>query len=305
MKSLTFIALVASLSQCNSNDSSEDLNQALTEQQGYTSADYSGENIGQFDGYIDGILQVVNHIEYDVVYPTKTIGKEKWTYYRIDAETEAVFIEFKVDEVRCEQRFVLIKDTLVYAREEESKGYGEGKSTGSERDYIIYEDSVVDFSTFSTMDQDKTKSPGWSSKLIFDTWKAHKSNFKKLKTLIGVDGVKDIAAMEILQEYAEHNYPIYERHFDVNTPLKIVIAHSLGKGATREETIICNTEEEKKKFFSYDDRKESRGSSILYEISGNKVIFGPYSSDPGYYIEKLVFKDGSLILQEIRIGESE
>jgi hypothetical protein len=301
MKNTTLVFLLMTLLSCNSNEDGRISD--IAEEKAYAESNGGEveENIGPNDGYIDWLLRLVNNIECDLDNPTKTIGKETWTYCRIDLETETAFVEFQLDNMIYKRQFVLYNNELIFASEEETTVAEKYDVESWSCEYFIKGDTVLDILSFNTFEQDKTESEDWNKDLIFEKWKTHQANFYTIKASRGFDGITDVAALEIHEAYYTHNDPYIRSYFDPGTPLKIVISRNTTPGGRKDEILICVTEEEKIQFFMDDDGKESRGRSMLQSTFGNKAVFKRDLSDTGYYIKELIFSGDNLILQEIRI----
>jgi hypothetical protein len=246
-----------------------------------------------YSGYIDWAYRLFSGLDYDQNKPAKTLGKEIWFYERLYVDTEVAFVEFQTDKSFHQRQFVLKNDTLVYAEEMETLLPVNNGDLWS-YSYVIFKDTVVSFSAESTGDLE-VESEEVKAAEIFKIWQTHKANFKKVKTALGFDGVKDVAAMEIYENYQLDNDTHIGKYMDAATPLKITISHN-DKSIIR--VIRCESEEEKRKFFIDDDK--TRGNSRLVSIIGNNAVFELTESSDGVYIQELVFSD-EMILMGIKL----
>ncbi len=301
--SIFFLTLVA----CDSQEEASDIDQKTeniesTEDSMEDEWDEEGEDPGgveTFDpssGYIDGVLLTLNSRECNTDEPTMVIGNEKWTYCRFYTDFEVVYIEYLSDSSKVEQRFALRNDSLVYVEEMEALfPLGEGGGDWREYYWIISKDTVVEYTGDGSGDIE-VKSMDVKTAEMFKTWKSHRVKFDKIKVSLGFDGVMDVAAMLIYENFQMDNDTHLEKYMDEDTPLKITISYS---DETKADKVIwCKTEDEKRQFFR-DDYK-SRGNSRLVNTLNNTAVFEPVSSYTKIYIQELVFSD-DMILTEIKL----
>jgi hypothetical protein len=255
------------------------------------------ETYRPFDGYIDAAYRSFSGLQPHPKSPTKTIGKEQWTYQRLDTHREVAFVTFQTEGSFYEWQFGLENDTLVYAEEKETLLPVENGDSWY-YNYVIFKDTVVAFSAERTGDVE-VKSEEEKSPELFKMWQSHQANFKNLKFSLGFDGVKDVAAMDVYQAFRVNNYNYLEKYMDAATPLRITTSYS--DQAMEDKVILCVTEEEKRKFFNQNDK--TRGKSILASTHGNQAVFEPKSSKTKVYLKELVFSE-EMVLLEIKLREN-
>jgi hypothetical protein len=292
----TCLILLTMLLACNGTKTAKDPKPKVENEQ---TEEYPGgqEAYRPYDGYIDGISRTFSGVRCGQNCPTKTVGKEKWTYKRLHVDTEVAFVEFQTGQSVHKRKFGLENDTLVYAEEEETFLPVE-KGDLCRYSSVIFKDTVVAFSAECTGDLE-VKSEAEKTAELFTMWQSHRANFNQFKASLGFNGVKDVAAMAIYLAFRANNYNYLEKYMDADTPLKITISRS--DIAMEDKVILCETEEEKRKFFTNDDK--TRGKSTLISTHGNKAVFASKSSPTKVYLKELVFSDNRVLL-EIKLRDA-
>jgi hypothetical protein len=247
-----------------------------------------------FDGYVDGVYRSFSGARGGQHWPTKTIGKEKWTYKRSGVHTEVAFVEFQTGQCLHKRKFGLENDTLVYAEEEETFL---PVDTGDvcRYSYVIFQDTVVAFTAECTGDLEE-KSEAVKTSELFKMWQSHQANFNQFKASLGFDGIKDVAAMEIYEDFWLGYESNIGQYLNAETPLKITISYS--DSAMKDKVILFKTEEEKRNFFTKEEK--TRGKSTLLSTHGNHAVFAWKSPHKRVYLKELVFSD-QMILLEIKL----
>lgn len=287
---ITFLMLLTMLMACESTKTAKDSEPKVENEQ---TTEYPGgeETIEPYSGYIDGVYRLFSGLGNDQNSSTQTIGKVKWTYERLYKDAEVAFVEFQTTKSLHKIQFGLENDTLVYAEEMETLlplQHGDSWTYS----YVIFKDTVVAFMAESTGDL-QAKSEAVKTAEIFKIWQSHRANFNKVKASLGFDGIKDVAAMEIYENFQLNNDTYIGKYMDADSPLKITISY--GDEAMEDKVILYETEEEKRKFFINDHK--SRGDSRLVSTHGNKAVFELLSSHPQIYLQELVFSDERVLLE--------
>lgn len=247
-----------------------------------------------YGGHIDRVYRTFSGIEPDAYSPSIAIGGEKWTCRWFDPEVEIVFVTFQTGQSLHERQFVLERDTLIYAEEKETLLPAQEGNMRSYT-YVIAKDTVVAFMPESTggleLDSEAVKTTE-----IFKMWESHRAHFKQAKASFGFDGIKDVAAMGIYEDFRLEYSNHYGKYTDAETPLKVTISYSTqGKP---DSVFQCNTDAEKEHFFRH--AYKIRGKSRLASTHGNKAVFTFHSPKPKVFLQELVFSDEMLLL-EVRL----
>jgi hypothetical protein len=249
------------------------------------------ETYHPFDGYIDGVYQTFSGARGGQHWPTKTIGKEKWTYKRLGVHTEVAFVAFQTGQCLHKRKFGLENDTLVYAEEED---IFLPVDTGNvcRYSFVIFKDTAVAFTAECTGDLQE-KSEAVKTAELFKMWQSHQANFNQFKASLGFDGVKDVAAMEIYEDFWLGYESNIGQYLNAETPLKITISYN--DQAMEDKVILCTTEEEKRNFFT--NAEKTRGKSTLVSTQGNQAVFAWKSPHKRVYLKELVFSDKRILLE--------
>ncbi len=252
------------------------------------------ETYHPFDGYIDGIFRSFSGAHGGQHWPTKTIGKEKWTYKRLEVNSEVAFVEFQTGQSLHKRKFGLVNDTLVYAEEED---FFLPVDTGDvcRYSYVIFQDTVVAFTAECTGDLEE-KSEAVKTAGLFKMWQSHQANFNQFKASFGFDGVKDVAAMEIYLDFWLGYESNIWQYLNADTPLKITTSYS--DQAMEDKVILCKTEEEKRNFFT--NAEKTRGKSTLVSTFGNEAVFAWKSPHKRVYLKELIFSE-KMVLLEVKL----
>ncbi len=287
---VTFLLLLSLLLACKGSKTAKQNvdNDAVGEYPG------GQEAYHPFDGYVDGVYRSFSGARGGQHWPTKTIGKEKWTYKRSGVHTEVAFVEFQTGQCLHKRKFGLENDTLVYAEEEETFL---PVDTGDvcRYSYVIFQDTVVAFTAECTGDLEE-KSEAVKTSELFKMWQSHQANFNQFKASLGFDGIMDVAAMEIYEDFWLGYESNIGQYLNAETPLKITISYS--DSAMKDKVILFKTEEEKRNFFTKEEK--TRGKSTLLSTHGNHAVFAWKSPHKRVYLKELVFSD-QMILLEIKL----
>jgi hypothetical protein len=287
---VTFLILLTMLVACNSTKTAKDP-EPKVENEPVDEYPEGQETYDPYDGYIDGVYRSFSGVHSGPHWPTKTVGKEKWTYKRLYVDTEVAFVEFQTGQSLHKRKFGLENDTLVYAEEEETFLPVE-KGDVCRYSYVIFQDTVVAFMDECTGDL-QVKSEAVKTAEIFKMWESHRAHFHQFKASLGFDGVKDVAAMGIYLDFWLGNESNFWKYLDADTPLKITTSYS--DQAMEDKVMLCKTEEEKRKFFINEDK--TRGKSVLVSTHGNRAVFAWKSPHIRVYLKELVFSDERMLLE--------